>query len=63
MAAALTLGSVYIQDSQFGESLIQAAGWMEVSMDGPTGIDRAHWSGVADGIGRRALRHGPELIS
>ena len=33
------LGSVYIQDSQFGESLIQAAGWMEVSMDGPTGTE------------------------
>jgi hypothetical protein len=36
---AWILGSVYIQDSQFGESLIQAAGWMEVSMDGPTGTE------------------------
>jgi hypothetical protein len=31
------LGGVYIQDSQSKEILIQAAGWMEVSMDGSTG--------------------------
>jgi hypothetical protein len=33
------LGGVYIQDSQSVENLIQAAGWMEVSMDGSTGTE------------------------